>query len=96
VVVYSRQTSRGCAALLTRCSTPLPTVSARCFSPRPLQQGSESRSDPSGTSGLLVTPNIDVYVDIEDYNIEVFFDIEYNSFYINVTIFDIVVTKKKR
>ncbi len=46
-------------------------------------------------SGLsdLATPDIDVYVDIEDYDIEVFYDdIEYNSFDIDVTIFDIVVS----
>jgi hypothetical protein len=42
----------------------------------------------------LATPHIDVYVDIEDYHIEAFFDIEYSNLDIDVTIFDIVVTKK--
>ncbi len=42
----------------------------------------------------LATPNIDVYVDIEDYDIDVFFDIEYSILDIDVTVFDIVVTKK--
>jgi hypothetical protein len=46
----------------------------------------------------LATPDIDVYVDICDYDIEVFFDIEYSNLRvdIDVTMFDIVtvVTKK--
>ncbi len=42
----------------------------------------------------LATPDIDVYVDIKDHDIDVFFDIEYSNFDIDVTVFDIVVTKK--
>ncbi len=43
----------------------------------------------------LATPDIgDVYVDIEDHDIDVFFDIEYSNLDIDVTVFDIVVTKK--
>ncbi len=45
----------------------------------------------------LATPDIDVYyVDIEDHNIDVFFDIEYSNLDIDVImiVFDIVVTKK--
>ncbi len=44
----------------------------------------------------LATPDIDVYVDIKDYDIDVFLDIEYNNLDIDVTVFDIVVTKKKQ
>jgi hypothetical protein len=43
----------------------------------------------------LATPDIDVYVDIEDHNIDVYFDIEYSNLDIDVTVFDIVVTKKR-
>ena len=42
----------------------------------------------------LATPDIDVYVDIEDHDIDVFVDIEYSNLDIDVTVFDIVVTKK--
>ena len=42
----------------------------------------------------LATPDIDVYVDIEDHDIDVLFDIEYSNLDIDVTVFDIVVTKK--
>jgi hypothetical protein len=42
----------------------------------------------------LATPDIEVYVDIEDHDIDVFVDIEYSNLDIDVTVFDIVVTKK--
>ncbi len=42
----------------------------------------------------LATPDINVYVDIEDHNIDDFFDIEYSNLDIDVSVFDIVVTKK--
>ncbi len=42
------------------------------------------------TSGTLPPP---IFFDIEDYDIDVFFDIEYSNLDIDVTVFDIVVTK---
>ncbi len=46
------------------------------------------------TRNLATPDDIDVYVDIEDHDIDVCFDIEYSNFDIDVTVFDIVVTKK--
>jgi hypothetical protein len=42
----------------------------------------------------LISTFIDVDIDIEDYNLEVFFNIKYSNLDIDVTVFNIAVTKK--
>ncbi len=58
--------------------------------------GADSESANRHRIWNLATPDIEVYVDIEDHDIDVFVDIEYSNLDIDVTVFDIagVVTKK--